>query len=900
MLALLVGSSLIGSSTRELQRSAKFLAQPLSRSSTAAVAVAAAAAVGTTNATSTVEPWATAGVDLPDCRPSGPHRRTFTPQELALHEARLEAWRSGAAQGVAMCLVVKDQREDLAEWVEYHLGLGVAHIYVYDTGSEPPLRDVLQPWTETSQLTYFYITDFKAAAADLTATTGHHYRNLKYKQWIVYSMCLRDYGARHQWLAFIDSDEFLVITDGTPDLPTLLRDYERYGGLAANWRILGSSGHQAHQDSTLLAYTACYPPRQREQLLTKSVVNTAWAVQPAAPHNAYYVGGCHAVLSDGSRVDKPSSKHIVHDRLSVYHYITKSLQDFEAKMVRGGGLGVIHRNMGFWDKGFSLPAEEQHPLELITSAAALSEASIRQGVAGVASPASRGSARSQESGGLVRCSVRVGSQAARHSECCGKGGAAQPRIRPAGHPWAPTHSHPMRNVMLLCSTLATLVDPHVTALAPCEQLLARSHSLAPVLEDLLLDQALPKAADLALAAAAMPAVAEERPAGASRIAAGAAAAQDGRRVVGDDAVWLLNLLSFLMADGGRPVMQQCSTKSGEHGARRRGQLLKLATEKVFTAWLARCWLQVGRCCGVPSLLGELPEPTDHVRDGQLQAAVALWHSFPAAVASTRVLLAVPAQHKCTVLQVPAAAGGPALAETEGRWRRGSEAAAAAAAMNMPDRLNGLAESIVIQWEMALCAVGVYVSMFMRGREDAAAKELAPVLLRLHCAAGRLVHWAAGSPEGQEACHLLPSMADWTVIHSQYHRTLVGMLPVLRQWVNTQGTPEPEKLLQRRQLQAELAAHAAAWPLLAAKAQAHRTGRLRVTPAEAAAQLCVVVYVVAASGPPALLAGSPLLDSLAAAFGRGQPAIAASSALQLLSACAAHGRLAVGLASRHML
>ena len=400
MLALLVGSSLIGvscgppvsrlvstqraqralkhpvaapfllqSSTRELQRSAKFLAQPLSRSSTAAVAVAAAAAVGATNATSTVEPWATAGVDLPDCRPSGPHRRTFTPQELALHEARLEAWRSGAAQGVAMCLVVKgacwgagwerswasgwrlassqgqpnwlpvkqgaadglhaclhcrpaaaaaaglptptrlvlrhcnpsacaDQREDLAEWVEYHLGLGVAHIYgalgwkgaglaglvkrppgrpaalavplthqpgrrphspagaalssvnsgltpatllpglpsVYDTGSEPPLRDVLQPWTEareqgwrgcgavllllllpfqhqrqlllclaacpmralrilttapsdahscclqTSQLTYFYITDFKAAAADLTATTGHHYRNLKYKQ----------------------------------------------------------------------------------------------------------------------------------------------------------------------------------------------------------------------------------------------------------------------------------------------------------------------------------------------------------------------------------------------------------------------------------------------------------------------------------------------------------------------------------------------------------------------------------------------------------------------------------------------------------------------------------------------------------------------------------------------
>ena len=42
--------------------------------------------------------------------------------------------------------------------------------------------------------------------------------------------------------AFIDSDEYLVISDGvTPDLPTLLAPYEGYGGLAINWRMFGSS-----------------------------------------------------------------------------------------------------------------------------------------------------------------------------------------------------------------------------------------------------------------------------------------------------------------------------------------------------------------------------------------------------------------------------------------------------------------------------------------------------------------------------------------------------------------------------------------------------------------------------------------------------------------------------------
>jgi hypothetical protein len=32
---------------------------------------------------------------------------------------------------------------------------------------------------------------------------------------------------KHTWMAFIDTDEFLIIRDGTSDMPTLLRDYEQ-------------------------------------------------------------------------------------------------------------------------------------------------------------------------------------------------------------------------------------------------------------------------------------------------------------------------------------------------------------------------------------------------------------------------------------------------------------------------------------------------------------------------------------------------------------------------------------------------------------------------------------------------------------------------------------------------
>jgi hypothetical protein len=46
------------------------------------------------------------------------------------------------------------------------------------------------------------------------------------------------YRTGHQWIAFLDCDEFLVIADpNIADLPQLLQSYEEYGGLAVNWQV---------------------------------------------------------------------------------------------------------------------------------------------------------------------------------------------------------------------------------------------------------------------------------------------------------------------------------------------------------------------------------------------------------------------------------------------------------------------------------------------------------------------------------------------------------------------------------------------------------------------------------------------------------------------------------------
>lgn len=42
----------------------------------------------------------------------------------------------------------------------------------------------------------------------------------------LYDRCLARWGKAHDFMAFIDTDEFLVLRDGTPNLPTLVRAAE--------------------------------------------------------------------------------------------------------------------------------------------------------------------------------------------------------------------------------------------------------------------------------------------------------------------------------------------------------------------------------------------------------------------------------------------------------------------------------------------------------------------------------------------------------------------------------------------------------------------------------------------------------------------------------------------------
>ncbi|KAL6770892.1 hypothetical protein ACKKBF_B33120 [Auxenochlorella protothecoides x Auxenochlorella symbiontica] len=238
-----------------------------------------------------------------------------------------------AADGPAyatICAAMKDQHTDVRGWVAYHRAIGVGKFYLVDTGSGESMQSVLQDHIDSGLVDFTY-------DSGILPTRGTHGPQLG-----VYQQCIAKASKRNErWMALIDLDEFLVIRDATPDLPTLLHDYESAGALVVNWVVFGSSGQTVRSPlEPLASFWMCAPDQHSENLHVKSIVQPARVAGVTTdPHHLKYVEPYFAVNTTHDRVDGPKSERQALDRLALYHYALKSEEEYQAKMKRGSGMG---------------------------------------------------------------------------------------------------------------------------------------------------------------------------------------------------------------------------------------------------------------------------------------------------------------------------------------------------------------------------------------------------------------------------------------------------------------------------------------------------------------------------------------------------------------------------------
>ena len=216
---------------------------------------------------------------------------------------------------VAVCMIFKNEAPYLKEWIEYHRLIGVQHFYLCSHNSHDQYKAILKPLikkgiVELKEL----IDDPNENSVDFTLKVQVHF----------YNECLSKAKEESRWLAFIDSDEFLVPMQHM-SLIDLLKEYEEFGGVAANWQMFGTSRIERLSVDKLMIEQLVFrgPIHEPIHYHVKSIIKPKRVECFINPHYAHYLPGYFQVDTNKEPFEGALSPSILVDRLKVNHYWTR-------------------------------------------------------------------------------------------------------------------------------------------------------------------------------------------------------------------------------------------------------------------------------------------------------------------------------------------------------------------------------------------------------------------------------------------------------------------------------------------------------------------------------------------------------------------------------------------------
>lgn len=225
---------------------------------------------------------------------------------------------------VAICALFQNEGRFLREWIEYHLLIGVDHFYLFDNLSTDHFRTVLEPYIAEGIVELFDWPYQEATVNDWVCNV----------QCTCYNKILQERAFEAAWIACIDIDEFIVMTEQT-DLKEFLLDYQHYAGLCINWQLFGTSNIQRIPDNVCLIkmLTQKAPTYWPNNEHVKSIVRPFCVKGYVnSSHFCKYRGKLYAVNEEKKPVND-GRFFISVNKIRLNHYILRDLDFFYKEKV---------------------------------------------------------------------------------------------------------------------------------------------------------------------------------------------------------------------------------------------------------------------------------------------------------------------------------------------------------------------------------------------------------------------------------------------------------------------------------------------------------------------------------------------------------------------------------------
>jgi glycosyltransferase involved in cell wall biosynthesis len=125
----------------------------------------------------------------------------------------------------AICLIVRNEARDIAEWIAFHALVGFDTHIIFDTRSDDATPAIIQAAGRTYDIRFHDWPDSTPRS-----------------QVLAYEAACEAYRLEFDWIAFVDSDEFVIPGAHVPINDYLAR-FDGFSGLAMPWAIYGANGH---------------------------------------------------------------------------------------------------------------------------------------------------------------------------------------------------------------------------------------------------------------------------------------------------------------------------------------------------------------------------------------------------------------------------------------------------------------------------------------------------------------------------------------------------------------------------------------------------------------------------------------------------------------------------------
>lgn len=243
----------------------------------------------------------------------------------------------------AICLIVRNEARDIQEWMAFHALAGFDTQIIFDNRS----------------------TDGTAA---LIRAAGRRY-DIRFHDWenrsaqsqvLAYQAACAAYHLEFDWIAFLDSDEFLILPGGEAVNPFLAR-FDGWSAVALNWAVFGANGHDSMPDGLVVEhFTRRAAPDFFPARHVKSIIRPKLALGCPNPHyfamredidghycdaRGQYMLWVRAPEAPGGVLRGLSRSEPDYRLAHVNHYFTRSASHWRAKLQRGYPEDLVIRRM---------------------------------------------------------------------------------------------------------------------------------------------------------------------------------------------------------------------------------------------------------------------------------------------------------------------------------------------------------------------------------------------------------------------------------------------------------------------------------------------------------------------------------------------------------------------------